>query len=270
MTEVKVEIQRLLGMPPVATSVEFLQWAEKDLGTPAVLRKLPTTKSELSSYVAKFKTQKTNLKACSSTSKPLPGPTKPGCKEQPSARPAQGLALEIATGQPEATPQQSPQKAAPPACKLALAQGPTKDSAEAGKPTLQAAPPLAPSKAAPSVPAPPELKKNPLISQPEQEILNSMLPKSWEPADDWKNFMNQFFNGKKLDSATVAKLKNDIIEDDIKQLGKSYVDGGLEHWFQYHYTRLDEYAVDKKVSFCSHKNMLGAYFILTMYLYTGV
>jgi len=88
----------------------------------------------------------------------------------------------------------------------------------------------------------------PTHSEPESEII-----RGWEPADDWRNFIAKVFNKKKLSDALVTKLKNTIITDDINQPGKSYVDGGLEHWFHYHYTQLDEYKTDKKVCFI-HKH----------------
>ena len=83
------------------------------------------------------------------------------------------------------------------------------------------------------------------MTQPEQEVVADLT--GWTPADDWQGFINLTFQGKKLDPLHVAKLKNDILETDIKQLGKSYVNGDVEHWFQHHYIQTDKYAEDKKV-----------------------
>ena len=247
MGEVKVEVQRLLVDAPTYTSVEFLEWAEQDLGTPAVLKKLPTTKLGLLNYVSKFKIQRTNSAACSSTSKSLPELTKPGCSEPPSTKPVKVPVSETATGQPVAIPcAQAPQQPVPPACRSAPAgPAPKSASAEAASTAVQAKT-LPVTTAKPATIAPAAEAQN--LSEPEAEIL-----RGWEPADDWCNFIAKVFNKNKLSDAVVAKLKNTIITDDINQPGKSYVDGGLEHWFHYHYTQLDEYKTDRKVCFI-HKH----------------
>jgi len=277
MTETMEEVRRLLkaSVPPLG-GAQFLAWAEKDLNTPAVLKKLPNTKSALSSYVSRYRTQRTSSPTCSGMSKASPTSTSPGCDAPPCKKQVKAQDSEMNTGQQEGTPLLSPPPAANGACKSLPAPSQRKDSGEkeVGKPTGEVAKekeetklssteqPLA-CKHKAAQQRPEEQAAAEVHSPPEQEIIAG----AWTPSDDWRNFASRRFQGAKLSLDKLAELKNIVMENNKEQLGKSYERGGVEHWFYHHYTQQDEYAEDKKViTHPKHTCMIHVYQISTYVL----
>ena len=67
------------------------------------------------------------------------------------------------------------------------------------------------------------------------------------------NYLNGNYQGKQMGEKMLQQIRRDIIKNDVDKTGQSFtlrsdIDGDLQAWVQYHYSKLYQYQEDKKVS----------------------
>jgi len=222
--EVKVLLMSMLEEKG-QTVADFMSYAATDLNMAEPISGLPNTKLTLSAYVAKFRT---NLKS-SGSSRP-----RTGCVQKSADEPAR----------PSCASMQGAHQVSPPAASASPA-------------------PAGPCPAAPAPASVPKSSKKPAQAgqtsndslEPEAEVGKAGSAFKKPRVADWMNYLNGNYQGKQMGEKMLQQIRRDIIKNDVDKTGQSFtlrsdIDGDLQAWVQYHYSKLYQYQEDKKVSAC--------------------
>jgi len=234
--EIKTELTKVTEAVKVDIR-KFLHWAGKDLNTLEPIGKLPRLKSELLSYVLKFKKALNAFKnskhgkeiTLETSGKPDKPPLLP---EQPIA---QASDAQASNAKPAAAQEACQSRPAP--ANVLKPAPPSSTCPSSTQPYMPPAPPTEPPTAA--VPM--------TMSEPEAEALRRPM------VQDWVNYIDGVFNEKKIAEKTLAKIRNDIVKCAVENTGVKFslfpnIPEALQQWVLLHYPHTLAYETLKKVS----------------------